>query len=220
MADCQCRWCIAEPGHAGSRSRYRSGCRCDACREVEAERNRAARAKRAAARDDEVPGSAQNLPPDSAPGGAPPASPAAATGGIGLAGALRGEFLFFGTLISGADPVCGGAIVRSAPELARNLDELARQDPAVYRWLTALSAPGGWGGVAVAALPIAQAVISHHVVPLIVRARNRREELDEGQELYDEGPGDEELMRYDVEEAGVPSSNGAPLGNPSEFAGP
>lgn len=210
MAECSCKWCVTEPGHAGARSRYRSGCRCDECVKVESDRNRAAHERRKRKQQ----GAGAELPPDSAPGSQQQA-PATSSGGS-LAGALRAEILFFGSMVSAIDPICGGALVKQAGPIAASLAEQAANDPAVMRWLTRMSAVGGWGGVAIACLPVAQALAMHHVIPAAQRRRERAAQVLAPDE-YDDGGQDAGGFEPP---APVPNGQAPPLANPNEFVEP
>lgn len=61
------------------------------------------------------------------------------------------------------DEVCGTAVLQSAEQCAKSLDELAYQNEAVRRALTALTQTSAMGAVLIAHLPIILAVAGHHM---------------------------------------------------------
>lgn len=72
---------------------------------------------------------------------------------------------FYATIAMGVfpfDQVCGKAILDSAPECARTLDELAQKSPAVRRMIAAATTTSAVGAVLMAHAPILIAVMSHH----------------------------------------------------------
>lgn len=73
-------------------------------------------------------------------------------------------------------PTCGSVLLACSDNIATNLNTLAQTDPSVYRWLDRLMTTGGWGGVALAAFPVAQAVLAAHVMSRFERR------LEEGTE--------------------------------------
>lgn len=68
-----------------------------------------------------------------------------------------------GTTVILFDPVCGQAILQSAPKCAESIDELAYRNEAVRRAVFALTQTSAIGAVLVAHLPIIMAVVMHHV---------------------------------------------------------
>lgn len=68
-----------------------------------------------------------------------------------------------GALMIPFDPTCGSAIIANAENCARTLDDLAYQNDAVRRALTALVQTSVWGGVIAAHTPILLAIAIHHV---------------------------------------------------------
>ena len=68
-----------------------------------------------------------------------------------------------GTMLMLRDPVCGQAILESAPECARTLDELAYNNDAVRRVLQSLVSTNALGAVMIAHAPILLTVARHHV---------------------------------------------------------
>lgn len=69
------------------------------------------------------------------------------------------------------EPTCGEVLYDQAGPLARALDQVAQTNETVYRWLSGGMDVGGWGAVAIAVLPVAQAFGANHVVPAIARRR-------------------------------------------------
>lgn len=67
-----------------------------------------------------------------------------------------------GMMLLPMDAVCGKAIIESAEQCAKSLDELAYQNDAVRRALFALTQTTALGGVVVAHLPILMAITMHH----------------------------------------------------------
>jgi hypothetical protein len=61
------------------------------------------------------------------------------------------------------DPICGTAIVTSAEQCARSLDELAYQNESVRRALYSLTTTSYVGAVLIAHMPIMMAVAMHHI---------------------------------------------------------
>lgn len=72
-------------------------------------------------------------------------------------------YVGLGITLMPVDPVCANAIIQSAPECARTLDELAYQNEAVRRALHALTQTSAVGAVFFAHMPILMAVVLHHV---------------------------------------------------------
>lgn len=66
-----------------------------------------------------------------------------------------------------ADPVCGQAIIASASDAAKALDELARVNPKVRKVLMKMVSGGVTGKVVMAHLPIIMAVTAHHFPKVI-----------------------------------------------------
>jgi hypothetical protein len=73
-----------------------------------------------------------------------------------------------GGLIILADPTCGQAIINSAEEAAKALDELARTNPKVRKVLMRLMQSGAVTKVVIAHLPIVMAVLAHHFPKALV----------------------------------------------------
>jgi hypothetical protein len=61
------------------------------------------------------------------------------------------------------DPICGTAIVTSAEQCAKSLDELAYQNESVRRALYSLTTTSYIGAVLVAHMPIVMAIAMHHI---------------------------------------------------------
>lgn len=73
------------------------------------------------------------------------------------------------------DEPCGTAVVSSAEQCAKSLDELAYTNPAVRRALTSLTQTSAIGAVVMAHFPILMAVASHHGGALMRTASNKKE---------------------------------------------
>jgi hypothetical protein len=76
-----------------------------------------------------------------------------------------------GTAWVAVDDVCGGAFMAQVPDLAEAIGLWAKQDAKLYRWLDGMTSASGPLAVAVAAMPVAQAVAMHHILPAIERRR-------------------------------------------------
>lgn len=72
-----------------------------------------------------------------------------------------------------SDEVCGNAIAAGAPQLAKSLDDLAKQDPRVRRALEMAMTGGAWGEVLAASLTIVLPVLAHHGI--LGREKGRHE---------------------------------------------
>jgi hypothetical protein len=68
-----------------------------------------------------------------------------------------------GTMMMPFDQSCGTAVMMNAEACAKSLDNLAYQNDAVRRVLTALVQTSTWGAVIAAHAPIIMAVAMHHV---------------------------------------------------------
>jgi len=88
---------------------------------------------------------------------------------------LENIYTGIGAMITPFDPVCGNAVIQSAPQCAKTLDDLAYQNDAVRRALTALVTTSATGAVVVAHMPILMAVMMHHV-PAVQTALGKRGE--------------------------------------------
>lgn len=60
------------------------------------------------------------------------------------------------------DPVCGTAVIESAPKCAEAVENLARENEAVRRVISRMLETSAWGGVLIAHAPIILAVAAHH----------------------------------------------------------
>jgi hypothetical protein len=84
--------------------------------------------------------------------------------------AKKGQFIepltqlyaLIGLGVSSVDQVCGPAILASASDCAKALDDLAYTNEAVRRALLSLTTVSGYGQVILAHVPIILAVASHH----------------------------------------------------------
>lgn len=72
-------------------------------------------------------------------------------------------YVGIGMTLLPVDPVCANAVIKSAENCAKSLDELAYQNEAVRRALMALTQTSAVGGVIIAHMPILMAVMMHHV---------------------------------------------------------
>ena len=85
------------------------------------------------------------------------------------------------------DPVCGQVIIDNAPRTAEAMDELAKQDPNVRRILLKLVETSALGTVVAAHAPIALAIYSHHVLPMMARRQMQMEDAAENREAGPDG---------------------------------
>ncbi len=81
----------------------------------------------------------------------------------GLAAPLKDLYILVGAMLSPVDPICGGAIIQQAPDCAKALETLAKQNPEVRRVLVALVSTSAYGAVVTAHIPIILAVAAHHI---------------------------------------------------------
>lgn len=82
-------------------------------------------------------------------------------------------------------PTCGSVLQAQAPAIAKTLNAVAMDDPSVYKWLSSMMIGGGWGAVAFACFPVANAIVGAHLVPALQRRRLEYVEPD----LEPEQPG-------------------------------
>jgi hypothetical protein len=115
-----------------------------------------------------------------------PAAPRMPAGG--LAQPLNDIYVMIGALLAPIDPTCGGAIIRQAPECAKALEALAKQNPEVRRVLVALVSTSAYGAVITAHIPIVLAVATHHL-PAMRPAEDRSSNQDVPADIVmDDGP--------------------------------
>jgi hypothetical protein len=72
-------------------------------------------------------------------------------------------------------PTCGEVLQAQAGAIAKSLAILAAEDPSVYKWLSAATTGGGWGGVAFTVLPVLQAIVFNHAMPALERRAAARQ---------------------------------------------
>ncbi len=84
----------------------------------------------------------------------------------GLVKPLTDLYTGVGTMVYAFDPICGQAVIQAAPECAKALNDLAKQNDAVRRVLVQFLETSAWGLVMVAHAPILIAVAMHHVPAL------------------------------------------------------
>lgn len=96
-------------------------------------------------------------------------APKAAAKGAAGAGELRAlreqleaTYVLFGQVWAIKDPICGGALVQSAPGIAASWELAARNSDAVRRLLHSLMSNGALAQVAAAHLPLFAVIFSHH----------------------------------------------------------
>lgn len=77
-----------------------------------------------------------------------------------------------GMALAPIDPVCGQAVLVSAENCARTLDELAYQNEAVRRVLWSLTTTSAYGAVFIAHMPIMLAVLTHHMPGFAMRLQD------------------------------------------------
>lgn len=85
---------------------------------------------------------------------------------------LQQMYAGIGIMLMPIDPVCANAVLSSAENCARTLDDLAYQNEAVRRVLTSLVTTSAAGAVFLAHMPILMAVVMHHV-PSVQRAMGK-----------------------------------------------
>lgn len=79
---------------------------------------------------------------------------------------LAGTIGLVGTVVYALDPFDGTQILTRGDQLAKALDHLAQENPAVKRVLEAMMAGGAWGEVVMVVAPMAVAIMAHHnVIP-------------------------------------------------------
>jgi hypothetical protein len=105
-----------------------------------------------------------------------------------IGGVLLATFVLVGKGWKAADDVCGSAFLESAPDIARELGNMAAADDKVYDFLNTLTMGGGLA-VILATLPVAVTVVNHHVKP---RWQKRREDAAENATPGPEMEGDSE----------------------------
>lgn len=76
---------------------------------------------------------------------------------------LTQMYVGMGMILMPVDPVCANAVMQSAEQCAKSLDDLAYQNDAVRRALFAITQTSAVGAVIFAHLPILAAVMMHHV---------------------------------------------------------
>ncbi len=74
-------------------------------------------------------------------------------------------YVLAGTMLMIKDPHCGMAVIQSAPDVAKSLEELAKTNPSVRRVLMGFIVTNAWGQVAAAHMPIIMALFAHHIGP-------------------------------------------------------
>lgn len=75
---------------------------------------------------------------------------------------LTGLYEMVGGFIILADPDCGTAVINSAEDCAKSLDDLAKTNPKVRKVLMRMVESGAVTKVIIAHLPILLAVMAHH----------------------------------------------------------
>lgn len=68
-----------------------------------------------------------------------------------------------GMLVHPVDPFCASAILTQAEDMARSMDQLAAENPAVRKVLDKLFAVNAYGVVISAHLPVLMTIATHHV---------------------------------------------------------
>lgn len=82
---------------------------------------------------------------------------------------LADMYRFAGMTVSMADQNCGRAIVQQADDLGNSWVELAKSSPSFRRFLARMQQASGIGTVLTAHVPLAMAVVSHHMPGLLGR---------------------------------------------------
>jgi hypothetical protein len=75
---------------------------------------------------------------------------------------LTATYTIAGQIWAMKDPICGGTLVEMAPGLAETWNTAAQSNPTLHRYLSTFMASGSLMAVAVAHLPLAVVVVSHH----------------------------------------------------------
>lgn len=75
---------------------------------------------------------------------------------------LTQMYTLIGIGVNSVDKICGPAIVRSAADCAKALDDLAYTNESVRRALLSLTTVSGYGQVILAHMPILFAIAAHH----------------------------------------------------------
>lgn len=83
-----------------------------------------------------------------------------------LADGLQDIYVTIGMMLMVVDPVCAQAVITAAPECAKSMEKLAKENEAVRRVLLKMLETSAWGSVIAAHLPILMAVAAHHVPAL------------------------------------------------------
>jgi hypothetical protein len=84
----------------------------------------------------------------------------------GLVKPLEQFYVGIGFMLMPVDPHCARIVIDNATKCAESLDELAKINPAVRRFLLGLVSSSAIGAVIMAHLPIVMAVMMHHVPAL------------------------------------------------------
>lgn len=76
---------------------------------------------------------------------------------------IEGMLVIVGTVISGLDAFDGQVIIEAAPQLAEQLDNLAKESPRVRRFIEAALETGAWSGViGVLGMNVIAPIAVHH----------------------------------------------------------
>lgn len=82
----------------------------------------------------------------------------------GYTKALEELYASIGALLLPFDQSCGIAVIEAAPECAKTLDELSKNNPTLRRIIVGIMTTNAWGAVIMAHTPIIMAIVSHHVI--------------------------------------------------------
>ncbi len=118
---------------------------------------------------------------------------------------LKESLLLMARVWSIRDPICGGALVSAAPDIAAQANLVAMEDARFYRFLNNMLKGGGYGGLLLSVYPVVATVREHHVRPAIERAKARRT----GEEVPEEFIKPEPAPTFETFPAEMPVSPGA-----------
>lgn len=121
---------------------------------------------------------------------------------------LTDLFVSVGALVAPLDQFDSQCIISGAPDLAKSLNQVAQQDPRVYRALERLTSGGAWGGVVVSAMPIILPIAAHHgMLPQALQSTTTEAGAT---------PSGDQASTLGAVLGGSPPSQGGPEGNGAE----
>lgn len=75
---------------------------------------------------------------------------------------LKRSFKVIGTVVGVVDPYCGDVLIKHSGSFCDALARLAKEDPRIGRWLSALGKAGPYGALFVASAELAIPIAAHH----------------------------------------------------------